>query len=202
MKCYQGIDLPTRGPLWVFGYGSLMWKPGFIHQHCVTARIYGYHRSLCVWSWVHRGTRQLPGLVFGLDHGGSCRGRLFQVPGRFRDTTLRYLRDREMVTSVYRPRCLPAYHGSGVVSALTFVVDREDIQYAGRLAIGQAADVARSAQGCSGANRDYLLNTCAHLQELGIRDPQLQQLCEQLRNQRSRGASPGRRISFPPVRNS
>ena len=93
---------------WVFGYGSLMWRPGFAHLRAVPARLYGFHRQLCVYSHVHRGTPERPGLVLGLDRGGSCHGLAFEVAVSNREATLSYLRAREQVTSVYRGRpCQP-----------------------------------------------------------------------------------------------
>ena len=95
------------GDFWVFGYGSLMWRPGFAHTETCRARLYGFRRSLCVWSFVYRGTPERPGLVLGLDRGGSCVGLAFRVPGELRDEVLAYLRDRELVTNVYLERMLP-----------------------------------------------------------------------------------------------
>ena len=106
------------GDFWVFGYGSLIWRPGFAHVETRRARLYGYRRSLCVYSFVHRGTRQRPGLVLGLDRGGSCIGLAFRVPGELREEVLTYLRERELVTSVYLERVLDiSLDGNGAARA-------------------------------------------------------------------------------------
>src|SRR5690606_31673486 len=93
---------------WVFGYGSLMWNPGFPYQESVQAQIFGYRRSLCIHSHVHRGTPENPGLVLGLDRGGSCRGIAFRVSHEDRHEVLAYLRERELVTHVYKEKVLSA----------------------------------------------------------------------------------------------
>lgn len=169
--------------LWVFGYGSLMWRPGFPHQEAVPARLWGLHRALCVYSWVHRGTERRPGLVLGLDRGGSCRGIAFRVAEHNGDSVKSYLRQRELVTSVYRERTaavrLEGDRGGGV-TALIYEVDRTHPQYAGVLEPPAALALVRHGQGQSGSNRDYVLNTAAHLEELGIRDPLLAWLAEEL----------------------
>ena len=165
--------LPS-GDMWVFAYGSLMWNPGFAHVQAGLARIYGYRRALCVWSWVHRGSEAHPGLVLGLDRGGSCVGVAHRVPEAERAATVAYLYARELVTHVYLPvvrRVRVA--GLGAVQALTFVVDRRHPQYAGELAPADAARTIRGARGQSGPNPEYLANTLAHMDELGIRCPRL-----------------------------
>src|ERR1700742_1062455 len=96
------IPEPEPGDLWVFGYGSLIWRPGFEFLERVPARLIGEHRALCVYSFVHRGTPEKPGLVLGLDRGGACRGVAFRVAEKNRAATVNYLREREQVTSVYR----------------------------------------------------------------------------------------------------
>jgi cation transport protein ChaC len=156
---------------WVFGYGSLMWRPGFAHVETARARLHGFRRSLCVYSWVHRGSEARPGLVLGLDRGGSCVGLAFRVPGELRDEVIAYLSERELVTSVYVERHLPIRLEYGAtVTALCYVVDRTHRQYAGRLTVEEAARVVRGGIGQSGRNEDYLFNTVDHLRALGIRD--------------------------------
>lgn len=159
------------GDFWVFGYGSLMWRPGFAHVETMRARLHGFRRSLCVYSWVHRGTEQRPGLVLGLDRGGSCIGLAFRVPHELRDEVVAYLRERELVTSVYLERLLPIRLENGQhATALSYIVDRDHMQYAGRLSVEDAARVVSGSVGVSGRNEDYLFNTVDHLKALGIRD--------------------------------
>jgi cation transport protein ChaC len=170
--------------LWVFAYGSLMWRPGFAAVERVEARLTGAHRALCVWSHVHRGTPERPGLVLGLDHGGTCRGVAYRVGPAEREATLNYLRAREQVTSVYR-ECVRSITLWGQpqrrVSAVCYMVDRSHPQYAGRLDISAMLHHVRQGHGRSGANRDYLLSTVEALEALGCRDRDLHLLAEQLR---------------------
>ncbi len=155
--------------MWVFGYGSLMWNPGFPHVQAQPARIYGYHRSPCVWSWVHRGSEARPGLVMGLDRGGSCVGVAYRVAALARGAAASYLYERELVTHVYLPVVSRIrVDALGIVPALTFVVDRRHVQYAGKLSAAEAARTIRGARGRSGTNPDYFANTIAHMNELGI----------------------------------
>ena len=166
---------------WVFGYGSLMWRPGFAHTATRRARLVGYRRALCVHSHVHRGTVERPGLVLGLDRGGACVGLAFQVPGALRDEVVAYLRERELVTSVYLERSLPTLLETGeTVAALGFVVDRAHRQYAGRMDAAAAADQVRGAVGMSGPNEEYVFNTVEHLRALGIRDRWLEDVAARL----------------------
>ncbi len=169
------------GDFWVFGYGSLIWRPGFAHVETQRARLHGYRRSLCVYSFVHRGTRERPGLVLGLDRGGSCVGLAFRVPGDLRDEVIAYLRERELVTSVYLERTLKVRLDNGAtVEAVAYIVDRDHEQYAGGLDAGHAASVVRGAVGESGNNEDYVLSTLKHLEALGIRDHWLEEVAGQM----------------------
>ena len=167
---------------WVFGYGSLMWRPGFEYAEAAPARLSGYHRALCVYSWVHRGTRAHPGLVLGLDHGGSCQGTAYRVEARKREAVIAYLRERELVTKVYRDVWLRIRIGPEqyATSALAFVVDRQHEQYAGALPRTDLLALVRDSHGSSGSNPDYVINTARHLREVGIRDATLEWLAGEL----------------------
>lgn len=165
------------GDFWVFGYGSLMWRPGFAHIETRRARLMGFRRSLCIRSFVHRGTEQRPGLVLGLDRGGSCVGLAFRVPGDLRDEVLAYLRERELVTSVYLERQLPIQLDQGEkVEAVGYIADRNHHQYAGKLDAAHAAGIVIGAVGQSGRNEDYVASTVEHLRALGIRDHWLEEV--------------------------
>jgi glutathione-specific gamma-glutamylcyclotransferase len=169
--------------LWVFAYGSLMWRPGFAFLERLPARMVGLHRSLCVYSFVHRGTPERPGLVLGLDRGGACRGIAYRVPMAERASTVAYLRAREQVTSVYRESMRPVWLKQSPqrqVSALCFMIDRGHAQYAGRLSLEQQLHHVRQGHGQSGANRDYVIATVTALEELGFRETELHLLAERL----------------------
>ena len=149
----------STGDLWVFGYGSLMWRPGFEFIERVPARLIGEHRALCVYSFVHRGTPEKPGLVLGLDRGGACRGVAFRVAEKNRTATIAYLREREQVTSVYREVKRSVWLENEArqrVSALVYVVDRGHVQYAGRLSPAEQLRHVLQGHGQSGVNRDYV----------------------------------------------
>ena len=172
------------GDLWVFGYGSLMWKPGFDHVERQLATVHGYHRSLCVYSHVHRGSPERPGLVLGLDLGGSCRGVAFRVEADKREATIAYLREREQVTMIYREIYLRTRLADGQsVNALVYVVDRAHHQYAGRLPREHVLQLVRQGVGVSGANPHYVLSTYEHLTSSGIRDADLTWLARHLQEQ-------------------
>ncbi|MEM8949269.1 MAG: gamma-glutamylcyclotransferase [Pseudomonadota bacterium] len=166
--------------IWVFGYGSLMWKPGFDFLESCHARLNGYHRSLCVYSWVHRGTQQQPGLVFGLDRGGACKGFAFRIASDKEADILAYLDARELVTDVYRRKWLTITTEQGRVPAWCYVVRRDHAQYAGRLPEDELIAIIERGQGRSGHCRDYVLSTVAHLEELGVEDITLKNVANRL----------------------
>ena len=175
--------MSAASDLWVFGYGSLMWRPGFDHLERHPARLLGAHRALCVFSHFHRGTAEKPGLVLGLDLGGSCRGLAFRVAAKKREATIAYLREREQVTKVYRETTRPVIlldKPEADVRALCYVVDRSHEQYTGVLSRQRQLALVRQGEGRSGINRDYVLATVKELEMLGIRDATLEWLAARL----------------------
>ncbi|MEQ8246379.1 MAG: gamma-glutamylcyclotransferase [Alphaproteobacteria bacterium] len=191
-----------EGDIWVFGYGSLMWNPGFPYAEVRSAQLHGYHRAFCLYSEHYRGTPERRGLVLGLDRGGSCVGRAFRVAAADAAAAMDYLIAREMFghavdvyalkwlrvalgvapsgeagsTSSPSPRARAGRgerqvsRGASVVRAACFVVNPAHDHYAGKLPPARIADIIAAASGQSGSNRDYLANTIAHLDELGIAD--------------------------------
>jgi cation transport protein ChaC len=193
-------ELP-KGDLWVFGYGSLMWRPGFDYLERVPARLIGEHRALCVYSFVHRGTPERPGLVLGLDRGGACRGIAFRVAETNRAATVDYLREREQVTSVYREVTRSVWLENDArqrVSALTYVVDRGHVQYAGRLSVAAQLHHVLQGHGQSGNNRDYVLSTVKAIEAEGFRDAPLHQLALMLHEAHPPQAAPDNEKSLTP----
>jgi cation transport protein ChaC len=170
--------------LWVFAYGSLMWRPGFDYLERRNARLVGAHRALCVYSYVHRGTPQRPGLVLGLDRGGNCRGIAYRVAAANRVVTIEYLRAREQVTRVYREAWRTVWLDDDPqqsVHALCYVVDRGHRQYAGRLSLVEQLHYVRQGHGRSGACRDYVLAAVKELETHGYRDDGLRHLARRLK---------------------
>ena len=173
----------SKDALWVFGYGSLMWRPGFDFVEQVPARLIGEHRALCVLSFDHRGTPEKPGLVLGLDRGGACRGIAYRVAAKCRNDTMHYLRGREQTTHVYREVMRSVWLENEArqrVSALAYVVDRGHLQYAGRLSLAEQLRHVLQGHGQSGANREYVLATVKAIEAEGFRDSQLHRLASML----------------------
>ena len=180
------IDQKEAGDLWVFGYGSLMWRPGFEALERVPARLKGLHRALCVYSFVHRGTPERPGLVLGLDRGGMCRGIAYRVAAAARAKTVAYLRGREQVTSVYLETMRRVELEGAArrqVMALCYIVDRGHVQYAGRLSLAERLHHVRQGHGQSGPNREYVIEAVRALEALGYRETDLHLLAERLGKQ-------------------
>ncbi len=157
-----------------------MWDPGSVHDTVHPALLVGYHRQFCLYSYRYRGTRERPGLVLGLDRGGSCRGVVYRVPDDAIAATKAYLWERELDDYAYLPKLLTVRHPGGAARAQAFVVDRRQPQYA-RLDIDAAAAIIAQAVGQRGSNRDYLANTLGHLRELGIVDHGLERIAARVR---------------------
>lgn len=167
---------------WVFGYGSLMWNPGFPHVERREARIAGYHRAFCIYSTHHRGSHEKPGLVLGLDRGGTCGGAAFRVAPEDRAAVLRYLRKREQVSGVYREARVHLDLASGggqsarEVAGTAYVVEPKHPSYTGKMSFFEQARLIRAARGLSGPNVEYLVNTWHQLCRAGIRDRNIERV--------------------------
>jgi glutathione-specific gamma-glutamylcyclotransferase len=166
---------------WVFGYGSLIWRPGFSFIHSEPAKLDGWHRSLCVLSHKYRGTAECLGLVFGLDEGGHCHGVAFEVEDAQWPDVYAYLTARELVTHVYLEVKLPVTLASGqLVEATTYVVDRAHGQYAGEKSLDEKLVYVRQGVGEAGTCLDYVKSTAEHLHALGVPDAELDHLVQRL----------------------
>lgn len=171
-------------PLWVFGYGSLMWNPGFEVAEQVIATLDGYSRTFCMRSIHHRGTSQDPGLVLALDphDGASCEGLALLVVAGSEAQTLTYLRERELISSAYLEVFLTLTLADGrSVRAVTYVVDTEHVQYCGGLPLEEQAGIIATAVGDRGPNTEYLHNTTSHMETLGIVDDDMAWLSKRVR---------------------
>ena len=179
---------PPDRDLALFAYGSLIWNPAFNFCRRETARVHGFHRRFCLWTHLGRGTPERPGLMLGLEAGGSCRGLLYWVAANEIESEIEILWRREMVTGAYRPAWVTAQTATGPERALTFLINRRHERYSGRL--NDEAIVAAIATACGplGACADYLFNTTAHLEQLGIADRPLRQLCNAVRAYQRRAA--------------
>lgn len=167
---------PPGADVWLFGYGSLIWNPLIHFAERRVARLHGYHRSFCLWSHVNRGSPQKPGLVLGLDSGGSCRGVAFRIAGHHAGDELRLLWRREMVLGAYSPRWASVDAGSEELQAIAFFVNREHASYAGKLPLETVIKTLVSARGQLGTPAEYLLETVHGLIEHGVRDAYLLEL--------------------------
>lgn len=178
------------GDLWVFGYGSLLWNPGFPVAEARVARLHGWHRSFCMSSIHHRGTVEKPGLVLALDaaRAAHCDGLALRVAASFAEETIAYLRERELISSAYvETRQVVELHDTGarVGNVLTYVIDSTHVQYRGDLTLEAQARIIAGATGGRGPNDEYLYNTASHLRELGLADADLDWLEARVRALRS-----------------
>lgn len=172
-------SLPKGEEIWVFGYGSLMWNPGFDHLEIQSVMLKGWSRSFCVYSHRYRGTPENPGLVLGLDAGGECMGSAIRCSPEQARPAMDYLWEREMVTGVYEPHTVtPTLSDGRQINCYTFVADQDHPQYAGDLSEDETISMIVRAHGAAGSNRDYLLNTVKHLDDVGIIDAPLHRLAD------------------------
>ncbi len=171
----------TASPFWVFGYGSLMWNPGFVFEERQGAVLDGFHRAFCIYSRHYRGTPDKPGLVLGLNEGGACRGVAFRVADARVGEARSYLRERELCGYAYREADLPVRLEDGrCVTAYTFVADPGHDAYAGDLGLGPSAEIIMAAAGMGGLNRDYLINTVRELERHGFAEDGLHALLKEV----------------------
>ena len=172
---------PPGQNLWLFASGSLIWNPAFHYVERRIGAVHGLHRRFCLWTDLGRGTREHPGLMIGLDTCGSCRGVLYTIAAADIASELEIVWRREMVTGAYRPCWVQARTARGPRRAIAFLINHAHERYAGRL--GDAEVVAAIAGACGplGACADYLFNTTAHLDELGIVDRSLRRLSRLVR---------------------
>lgn len=174
--------------MWVFGYGSLLWNPGFPVAEQVVATLNDYARSFCMRSIHHRGTEDHPGLVLALDaiKGTSCEGLALRVEPGAEDDTLAYLRERELISSAYVEKtCMVTLRDGRMVEAVTYVIDADHVQYCGGIPLEEQAQVIATAIGGRGPNTEYLYNTAQHLSDLGLKDADLDWLVMRVRTLRT-----------------
>ena len=182
-------DWDGQQPVWVFAYGSLIWNPDIEYddKHC--AMVHGWHRSLCMWSRVYRGTPEHPGLVLALDRGGSCQGVAYRIRGAAVRRELTKLWRRELITGAYTPRwlklrpCGPCAQSNVPhehLTALGFVIDRNTAGYAGKLDSATLLKTVCSARGLNGSSAEYLFATVESLAAHGLEDHRLARIADQV----------------------
>ncbi|MDO5667502.1 MAG: gamma-glutamylcyclotransferase [Alcaligenaceae bacterium] len=164
--------------LWIFGYASLVWRPDFEFVESRRGTLMGYHRALCLWSSVNRGTPERPGLVFGLAESGVCEGTVYKLPNQNLHEKMRRLWQREMPNSSYLPMWLDCITEQGTVKALAFVMDPEDPSYVGDLSLEETIEVVMGAQGHYGPCTEYVLETAEALKKANIHDEALYHLAD------------------------
>jgi len=177
---------PSGSDWWVFAYGSLLWNPLFPFEDARPATLAGRHRRFCLWSLASRGTCNQPGLVLGLDRGGSCHGVVYRLPDAKAHDEMKLLWRREMVLGAYRPLWVTLRCAATPVVGLAFVVDRAHRQYAGKLSMSDQADVIATACGAFGTSADYLERTRVALVTHGIVDPYLERLARLVARRRGK----------------
>jgi cation transport protein ChaC len=170
------LEWGGHSDLWVFGYGSLIWRPEFSFVEQRHATVHGWHRALKMWSRINRGTPDCPGLVFGMLSGGSCRGMVFRIQREHGHEAIHRLWQREMITGVYDPRWLDCHTPQGPVRALAFTLSRKSPSHTGVLSDEEYRRIFSKACGCFGTTLDYARLTRDELRRLGIHDRALERL--------------------------
>lgn len=180
-----------REPLWIFGYGSLMWNPGLAFVAKRVGTVYGFHRNFCLWSRINRGTPERPGLVLTLERGGSCRGLAYRLTGSTSREELLGLWRREMSLGSYHPRWLDCHAGADRFPVLTFIVNRSCSGYAGKLPLEVMVQAMATARGKFGSSAEYLFQTQAALESHGILDPRVKRLADRVKAHLAAASRPG-----------
>jgi len=177
--------LPVGSDIWLFGYGSLMWNPTIEYEARIPARIYGYHRQFCLWTWMGRGTPEQPGLMLALQAGGSCDGFAYKVSRQLAEEELKIVWNREMISNAYVPRIVSLHTADGNVPGIVFVINRQHERYAGKLEPENTIDALAHAEGPIGRCCDYLFSTVEHMDELGIGDGAMHDLARRVRTRQA-----------------
>lgn len=168
--------VPETEDIWVFAYGSLIWRPDMDYTESSSGTLMGFHRKFCCWSVVYRGTQLAPGLVLALDEGGRCEGVVFKLDPARKRANLQKLWEREMLTGFYTPKIVPIQTPQGDVQAITFIANTWHEQYAHGLPLFDLAKIIATAKGNTGTNLEYLTNTLSHLNQLNIEEPYLNEI--------------------------
>jgi cation transport protein ChaC len=172
---------PNPERIWVFGFGSLIWNPAFHFAERRTAHVHGFHRQFCLWSRSGRGSPERPGLMLGLEPGGSCRGVVYRIAPELVEVELDVVWRREMLSMVYRPVWVAARTPEGIEYAIAFTANHSHERYVRRLDAATQVRLLATGQGPLGCCRDYLFDTVKHLRELGIRDRRMEGLAARVR---------------------
>jgi cation transport protein ChaC len=175
-------DWCTKQDIWVFGYGSLIWKPEFDFIEQRPALLPGHHRALCLWSRINRGTPELPGLVFGLEAGGECHGMAFRIAAEAVFPIFETLWRREMATGAYHPSWIDCQTPQGPVKALAFVIDRAGPAYVPEPPEDALIEIVLRASGIYGSCLEYVTQTADALETVGIHDARLTALVTRLKD--------------------
>ena len=175
-------DSHSGNNVWIFGYGSLKWNPSFSYDMRIPAHLFGYHRRFCLRTTITRGSQEKPGLVLGLDRGGSARGILFRIPASIAARECDLIWKREMLSGAYKPSWVKVKSNDGrTLKALTFIIKRSHPNFAEPISDEESIKIIAEASGIIGPNSEYLLNTATALHSEGIIDQKLKRLANLLK---------------------